>query len=314
MKVLVTGGAGFIGSHIVGKLLAQGYEVVVVDNMYTGCEDRLHPAVTLYKADIASTELEDVMEFERPDYVIHQAAQIDVQSSLHDPLHDAQTNILGTINLLVQCGKLGVTKFVYASSAAAYGHPESRAVDEQHPIRPISFYGVSKSTPEHYIRVCAELYGLSFVILRYSNVYGIGQDPRGEGGVISIFMDRTLRGQPPIIYGDGEQTRDFIYVSDVANANVHALQYGRNITCNISCNKQTTINELTELLGLLSGSQLPPLYKEERRGDIRHSRLDNSRAIRELHWKPKYSLLRGLQETYQHYLHLNKERAQILTG
>lgn len=312
MKVLVTGGAGFIGSHIVDKLVKQRYAVVVVDNMHTGSEERLPADVTLHKVDIASEELGEVMEYERPDYVIHQAAQIDVQSSMNDPLYDAQTNILGTINLLVQCGKLEVKKFVYASSAAAYGHPEGWAVDEQHPIRPISFYGISKSAPEQYIRAFSELNGLPFVILRYSNVYGIGQDPRGEGGVISIFMDRILQGKSPVIFGDGEQTRDFIYVSDVADANVLALKYGNNVTCNISCNKQTTINELLELLNLISGADLDPIYLDERKGDIRHSRLENSRAIRELKWTPKYSLLRGLKETYHYYLHVNKERAPIM--
>jgi UDP-glucose 4-epimerase len=311
MKVLVTGGAGFIGSHIVRKLLDEGCHVAVVDNLATGSEDRVPARCPLYKVDVAGSELAEVMAFEKPDYVIHQAAQIDVQRSLRDPLGDARTNVLGTINVLTQCGELGVKKLVYASSAAAYGHPAYLGVDEQHPAEPISFYGISKYMPEHYIRAFSRLHGLKYVILRYANVYGIGQDPKGEGGVISIFMDRVLRRQPPVIYGDGEQTRDFIYVSDVAEANVRALKYGENTTCNISTNKEVSINELVEMLGLVAGTDIKPVYKEARPGDIRHSRLDNSLAARELGWQPRYSLIRGLKETHKYYASRYKEALVI---
>lgn len=306
MKVLVTGGAGFIGSHIVRKLLGEGCEVAVIDNLVTGSEDKVPSRCPIYKVDVASSELEEVMAFEKPDAVIHQAAQIDVQLSLRDPVCDAHTNILGTVNVLNQCRKAGVKKLVYASSAAAYGHPSYLAIDEKHPTRPVSFYGISKSAPEHYIRTFSELYGLKHVILRYSNVYGVGQDPKGEGGVISIFMDRMLRGERPVIYGDGEQTRDFVYVDDVAEANVLALRNGENVTCNISTNRQTSINELVDMLNLIAGTNLEPIYQEERQGDIRHSRLDNAAAARELKWKPRTSLIRGLKETYEYYASRHK--------
>jgi UDP-glucose 4-epimerase len=301
MKVLVTGGAGFIGSHIVNKLIDRDYDVVVVDNMSTGTTERINPKAAFYNFDIASTNLEHVMEFEKPDFVIHHAAQIDVQSSLQDPLFDAHTNILGTINLLVQCRKLGVKKFVYASSAAAYGDPAYLGVDEDHPIEPISFYGISKFAPEYYIKTFSKLSAMKYTILRYSNVYGIGQDPKGEGGVVSFFIDRMIQGETQVVYGDGEQTRDFIYVSDVADANVNALLHGNNTICNISSNKQITINELLEMLNLIAGTELEPMYLADRKGDIRHSYLDNSRAIRELQWKPRYSLISGLKETYRYY-------------
>ena len=312
MKVLLTGGAGFIGSHIAGKLIENGYEVVIVDNMCTGSEERLNRRASFYKVDVSSDDLGDVMAYEKPDYVIHQAAQIDVQSSLKDPLNDAKTNIMGTINLLVECQKHGVKKIVYASSAAAYGNPDYLGVDEQHPTNPISFYGVSKYTPEYYIKLFSGLCKLKYTILRYSNVYGIGQDPKGEGGVISIFMDRIIRGEKPVIFGDGEQTRDFVYVSDVAAANVKALSNGDNTICNISNNKQTTINELVETLGLIAGKEIYPIYKEERDGDIRHSYLDNSLAIDCLDWKPQYSLIRGLKETYAYYLSKNKQHVSLV--
>jgi UDP-glucose 4-epimerase len=301
MKVLVTGGAGFIGSHIVHKLLAEGCDVAVVDNLATGSEDRIPSRCPLYKVDVAAGELAEVMAFEKPDYVIHQAAQADVQRSLHDPVGDARTNVLGTVNVLAQCGQLGVKKLIYASSAAAYGHPGYLGIDEQHPAEPISFYGISKYMPEIYIRAFARLHGLKYVILRYANVYGIGQDPKSEGGVVSVFIDRLLRGEQPVIYGDGEQTRDFVYVSDVAEANVLALRRGENTTCNISTNRAVSINELAEMLGIIAGVDIRPIYKEARPGDIRHSRLDNRLAARELGWKPRYSLMRGLKETHAYY-------------
>ncbi|GAB7389271.1 SDR family oxidoreductase [Bacillaceae bacterium] len=301
MKILVTGGAGFIGSHIVEKLVEQQHEVIVVDTLLTGKEEFIHPKAFFYKVNITAKELEEVFAIERPNAVIHQAAQIDVQRSLREPWYDAQVNILGTINLLECCRKYHVEKIIYASSAAVYGDPQYLPLDEQHAINPMSFYGISKHTPEHYIQAYARLYGLKYTILRYANVYGPRQDPKGEGGVISIFIDNLLRDERPVIYGDGEQTRDFVYVSDVAAANVAALTLGDDEIINISCNQQTSINELFSMLTSIMGKEMEPIYREPRPGDILHSYLDNSKALLKLNWKPRYTLRDGLQATVQYY-------------
>ncbi|KKC30214.1 SDR family oxidoreductase [Caldanaerobacter subterraneus] len=301
MKVLVTGGAGFIGSNIVDLLIGNGHGVVIVDNLSTGKEEFINKKAIFYKKDIADDDLYEIFEKEEPDYVIHQAAQIDVQKSVNNPAFDAKVNILGTVNLLECCRKSGVKKIVYASSAAVYGNPEYLPIDEVHKINPISYYGISKHTAEHYFEVYSQLYGLKYTILRYANVYGIRQDPKGEGGVISIFIDKMLKGERPIIFGDGKQTRDFVYVKDVAKANLLALKRGDNEVVNISTNKPTSINELVEIMNKIMNTSLKPIYTEPRKGDIIHSYLDNKKALEVLGWKPEYSLEDGLRETIEYY-------------
>lgn len=251
--------------------------------------------------DITDKGLENVFEKEKPDFVIHHAAQIDIQKSIKDPVFDAKINILGTINLLECCRKYDVKKVIYASSAAVYGNPEYLGVDEKHRVYPISYYGISKHTPEHYFEVYHELYGLKYTVLRYANVYGIRQDPKGEGGVISIFIDKMLNGERPVIFGDGEQTRDFIYVKDVAKANLLALKKGDNEIINISTNKAITINELVDIMNEIMGTYLKPIYANSRKGDIVHSYLDNKKALSILEWKPEYRLEQGLKETIEYY-------------
>ena len=301
MKILVTGGAGFIGSHIVDLLIENGYEVVIVDNLSTGKEEFINKKAIFYKKDITDDDLYEIFEKEKPDYVVHQAAQIDVQRSIDDPVFDAKVNVLGTVNLLECCRKSGVKKIVYASSAAVYGNPEYLPIDEVHKINPISYYGISKHTAEHYFEVYSQLYDLKYTILRYANVYGIRQDPKGEGGVISIFIDKMLKGERPIIFGDGNQTRDFVYVKDVAKANLLALEKGDSEVVNISTNKATSINKLVELMNEIMNTSLEPIYTEPRKGDIVHSYLDNKKALDVLGWKPEYSLEEGLKETIEYY-------------
>ncbi|MDK2814152.1 MAG: UDP-glucose 4-epimerase [Thermoanaerobacter sp.] len=301
MKILVTGGAGFIGSHIVDLLIENGYEVVIVDNLSTGKEEFINKKAIFYKKDITDDDLYEIFEKEKPDYVVHQAAQIDVQRSIDDPVFDAKVNVLGTVNLLECCRKSGVKKIVYASSAAVYGNPEYLPIDEVHKINPISYYGISKHTAEHYFEVYSQLYDLKYTILRYANVYGIRQDPKGEGGVISIFIDKMLKGERPIIFGDGNQTRDFVYVKDVAKANLLALEKGDSEVVNISTNKATSINKLVELMNEIMNTSLEPIYAEPRKGDIVHSYLDNKKALEVLGWKPEYSLKDGLRETIECY-------------
>lgn len=308
---MVTGGAGFIGSHIVDRLIEQGAEVVVVDNLSTGRREYINSAAKFHKLNINDSRLEEIFAREDIDYVIHHAAQIDVQKSLEKPDFDAENNILGSIKLLEACRKHQVKKIIYASSAAVYGIPDYLGIDEDHPVDPISFYGISKHTPEYYIKTYQKLYDLDYTILRYANIYGPRQDPKGEGGVISIFTDRMLEGKRPVIFGDGKQTRDFIYVADVARANLAALTGGKNEVLNISCNRQTSVNRLVEVLNRTLDTGLEPVYEAERPGDIKDSYLDNGKALKLLDWQPEYDLKTGLQETITYYRELHQAESEV---
>lgn len=301
-KVLVTGGAGFIGSHIVKLLLNKGYEVVVVDNLTTGQFENISSFnVPFYKTDIVSSELKDIFSKEKPNYVIHHAAQVDVTKSINLPTYDAETNIIGTINLLSCCCQYDVDKIIYASSCAVYGYTGDSPITEDFPIQPISFYGISKSVPEMYIRQFHDFYGLKYTIFRYANVYGPRQTSKGEGGVISIFTTKALKREQPIIYGNGEQTRDFIYVEDIAKANALALDKGDNEIFNIGTNQKTSINELYNKVNVLRPFAHSAKYSSPREGDILHSRLSYVKAKKILGWKPSVSLERGIQETLKYY-------------
>lgn len=301
MKVLVTGGAGFIGSNIVDCLVEQGCQTVIVDNLSQGKAENINQGAEFYQVDVSSPLINGVFKKEGITHVIHHAAQIDVQQSLEDPLFDIKSNITGTVNLLECCRKYNVKKIIYPSSAAVYGEPDYLPLDECHPLKIISPYGISKHTPEHYLRAYQELYDLDYTIFRYANVYGPRQDPKGEGGVISIFVDKMLAGERPVIFGDGEQSRDFIYVRDIVEANLKALSGAGGKLLNISSKIQVTVNELYQLINKILGSDLEPVYQNERKGDIRHSYLDNSRARAVLEWEPLYDLSSGLKETLAYY-------------
>ena len=282
MKVLVTGGAGFIGSHIVDQLIAANHQVIVMDNMSSGKETNIHPKAAFYQMNMETPKIHALFEQEKPDAVIHHAAQTVVQTSVREPVYDAHMNILGTVNLLEAARLYGVKKFVYASSAAVYGDPQYVPIDEKHPVCPLSGYGISKYTPEQYLRVYHDMYGLDYTILRYANVYGIRQDPHGEGGVVSIFVDKAIEQTPITIFGDGEQTRDYIYVEDVARANVAALQTEGNDICNIGTGVHTTLNQLVKKLQDISGHSLETIYEAERLGDIKHSYFTVNKAKNKL--------------------------------
>lgn len=299
--ILVTGGAGFIGSNIVDELINRENKVIIIDNLSTGKDAYINNKAVFYNLDLSSNKVKEVFENHNIDYVFHLAAQIDVQKSFKDPIFDAKTNILATLNLLNYCKEYKVNKIIYSSSAAVYGEPEYLPIDEKHPINVISPYGVTKHTPEHYLEIYKKMYDLDFTVLRYSNAYGPRQDPMGEGGVISIFVDQMIKGESPFIYGDGKQSRDFIFVGDIVDANVAALDKGDGEIINISSNKQNTINELHNIINDLLGEEIKAINKKAKKGDIRHSLLQNTKALNVLNWKPKNDLKRGLEKTINYY-------------
>ncbi|HLR81124.1 MAG TPA: NAD-dependent epimerase/dehydratase family protein [Bacillota bacterium] len=301
MKILVTGGAGFIGTHVVESLLQLGYETIVVDHLQSGHKQFVPPKAHLIEMNINSLQMEEVFSKEKPDIVIHLAAQVDVNESLRDPIYDAEQNILGTVRLLHYSRKYNVQKIIFSSSCAVYGETADYSITESFPLQPLSFYGLSKYASEKYIQLFNRLYQLPFTILRYANVYGPRQSTKGEGGVISTFLKKILNREDVWIFGDGKQTRDFVYVKDVAQANVKAIQKGNGEIFNIGCNMKTSINELLETMQSLSSIHTSPIYKPSREGDILHSRLDNSKAASLLNWKPSYDLCTGLTELFQEY-------------
>jgi UDP-glucose 4-epimerase len=301
LKVMVTGGAGFIGSHVVDMLVSAGYRVSVVDDLSTGRFENINPGVNFYRVKIEGDDFGRVVERERPDAVIHHAAQVDVARSMNEPLKDAGINVLGSVNLLENCRRYRVGKVIYASSAAVYGSPAYLPVDEGHPVAPQSPYGVSKHTVEHYLRIYQEVYGVRYTVLRYANVFGPRQDASGEGGVVAIFIDCLLKGKRVKIFGDGRQTRDFVYAGDVACANLAALNRGDGKILNVSTGTSLSVKSLFQLLKGLTGSSLEPEYCPPRPGDILHSCLANDRVREALEWSPRCKVEEGLRQTLDFY-------------
>ncbi|MEB2629694.1 NAD-dependent epimerase/dehydratase family protein [Peribacillus frigoritolerans] len=306
-KVLVTGGFGFIGSHIVDTLIRNNYEVAIYDNLSTGSIGNVQAKVTPFFGNVEDEVLlENAMETYRPDYVIHQAAQVSVQQSISDITNDARINIMGTINIAKLSHKYAVKKIVFASSAAVYGNADVMPITLSHLTSPLSPYGASKKTAEDYLKLAKELYDLNYVNLRYSNVYGPRQTASGEGGVISIFTNLVIKNERPVIYGDGTQTRDFIYVKDVADANLKALEYEGSGTFNVSSTTSTSINQLFSIIQSFGSHDLSPIYQPAKNGDIKDSLLCNKTTLQKLAWHPTYSLEQGLASTYEYYLNQNQ--------
>jgi UDP-glucose 4-epimerase len=303
MKILVTGGAGFIGSHVVDRYLAEGHEVVVVDNLSTGRREPVNPKAKLSLLDIRSPRLAEVFETERPEVVNHHAAQIDVRRSVADPALDASVNVLGALNLLSCCRRFGVRRVIYASSGGAvYGETAMLPTPEEHPLRPASPYGVSKLAVEHYLACWSALYGISALALRYANVYGPRQNPLGEAGVVAIFAHRLLRGEPAIINGDGAQTRDYVYVGDVAEGNLRALEQPEVTgALNIGTGVETSVLDLFDRLQAAAGVAGQVQHGPPKPGEQRRSVLDITLAKRLLGWTPRVTLDKGLRRTIEHF-------------
>lgn len=300
-KILITGGAGFIGSHIADIFDKNNYEIIIVDNLIGGKIENIKNLKNykFYEKDIRNREeMEKIFkENQNIKYVFHEAAQVSVSVSVNDIYYDAEENILGLINILDMCRKYGVEKILFASTAAAYGIPENEVSKENSKIAPLSPYGLSKVFGENYIRMYNNLFGLDYVIFRYSNVYGPRQSAHGEAGVVSIFNDKIRENKEIYIDGDGEQTRDFIYVKDVAKANyLAATENVKNITMNVSTNEKTSINELFNVMKKYLGYEGNPKYREPRVGDIRDSRLDNNLLKSKTTWNYEYTLEKGLEE------------------
>lgn len=293
MNILVTGGAGFIGSHIANLLVEAGHSVTVLDSLAHGRADRLSPGIRFLRADITDPALAGLIAPIGPEVVIHEAAHVSVPGSIKDPLADARINILGTINLLEACVASGVRKVIYPSSAALFARVAYLPIDENHPVSFGSPYGISKYTAEHYLAVYRALYGLEYTILRYANVYGPGQDSGGEGGVVAVFAQAMRSGITPTINGDGTATRDFIYVGDVARANLAALTGLDGATVNVSTGIPTTIRALYDELARLLGFDEPPIFGPPRPGDILHSYLSTALADALVPF-PRTPLVQGL--------------------
>lgn len=298
MKIIVTGGAGFIGSHLVDALIKRGHEVHVLDNLTTGQLKNLNPKAIPHFVDICKGRAKELIIEVKPEVVYHLAAQADVGRSVTNPSFDAEVNINGTINILEACSELSVKKLIFASTSAVYGNLETDLLKEEDITAPTSYYGLSKLTAESYIRMFNELYALPYTILRYANVYGPRQIPKGEGGVVAVFLDRLARGRSLTIHGDGEQTRDLIYVKDVVEANLAALKLGNGQTLHVSTSQRTSINDMVKRLETLHHQPIKTIRAIGRIGDIKHSCLDNRKAMQFLNWSPKIDILDGLSKTY----------------
>lgn len=302
MKVLVTGGAGFVASHIVDRLINDGNEVVIVDDLSTGSDNNLNPEAKFYKMDVRSPELASVFEAEKPDYVSHHAGQVLVARSLREPMHDCWVNIEGGINVIHLSQKYGVKKIIYASTGGAlYGEPVYLPVDEEHPVNPLAPYGASKHTVEHYLYMYGVNCGLNYTVLRYANIYGPRQNPHGEAGVIAIFIQRMLDGESVKIFGDGTATRDYAYVDDVVDANMLALKKGDRGLYNLGSNRETSVNEIFDLLKAEFEYPLEPIREPKRAGEVYRICLTNDKAKAELGWTPKVELEEGIRRTVKYY-------------
>jgi UDP-glucose 4-epimerase len=301
MKILVTGGAGFIASHVSDRYLEAGHKVVIVDDLSTGKRENVPSAATFYQCDITDyPRMEEIIANERPDVINHHAAQMDVRRSVREPLFDAKVNIIAALGLLEIAVKYKVRKFLYASTGgASYGQVDRVPVDETYPTAPICHYGVSKLTLERYLFLYNYLYGLNYTVMRYPNVYGPRQNPHGEAGVVAIFVLQMIRGEQPTIFGDGSKTRDYVFVSDITDANLKLLESGDGETLNLGRGEPVSDYKIFEAVRIAVGYEQLPKYAPVRPGEVNHIALDSARAQAVAGWAPKVSLEDGISRTVE---------------
>ena len=301
-KALVTGGAGFIGSHLVDRLIGEGYSVAIIDDLSAGNLRNLNPAATFYHADITHSSVDEIFSREQPDLLFHLAARVSVTSSAQDPVDNTEVNVIGTLKLLEAARRIGLEKFIFSSTGGAiYGNPEVNPCSEETPADPISPYGLSKYMAEKYIALFHRLHRLNYTNLRYGNVYGPRQDPFGEAGVISIFIQGMLEGKRPRIFGDGTQERDFVYVDDIVEANIKAIDDGHNRTVNVGSGQGTSVNRLYELLAEELNYHVEADHRPRRPGEVFKIYLDSAQAREHLDWFPQTTLEEGLRRTVKYY-------------
>ena len=302
ITALVTGGAGFIGSQLVDRLLSLGNKVVVIDNLSTGKLKNLNPSAAFHNLDITHPSVIEVFQQELPDLVFHLAAQVSVGYSTRDPIHDSEVNVSGTLRLLEAARLSGVDKFIYSSTGGAlYGEPETIPCTEQHRVLALSPYGVSKYAGELYLDLYYRLHQIRYTTLRYGNVYGPRQEPHGEAGVVAIFTQAMLDGQQPQIFGDGNQERDFVYVDDVVDANLRAIGQGDGQAFNIGTGQKTSVNRIFELLQSIMRYQYLPERGPSRPGEVYQISLDSGKAAQGLGWTPQTNLEDGLRQTVEYF-------------
>lgn len=305
MKILVTGGAGFIGSHLVDALIKKGHNVVVIDNLSTGKRKNLNQDATFYNTDISSRdEIFKILSKEKPEIIYHCAAQIDVRKSVEDPVFDAHVNILGSLNIFESVKKSGIEKIIFSSTGGAiYGNTTVIPSHEELKPEPISPYGIAKLVVEKYLYYYYKIFHIPYIILRYANVYGPRQNNEGEAGVISIFCDKILNNQIPKIFGDGSQTRDFVYIDDVVSANLLALEANKVGIYNVGTGRETDVNQIAELLKKVSKTKKEFMHIAPKSGELPRSSLDSKKIQRELGWKPTIGIQQGIKKTWSYFKH-----------
>lgn len=306
MNIIVTGGAGFIGSHLVDVYIKEGHNVIIIDNLCTGYKDNINPKAIFYNADIRDN-LDKIFKKHKIDVISHHAAQVDLRLSLDNPENDASININGSLNIFQHAVKHNVKKVIFASSGGAiYGEQKYFPADELHITNPLSPYGIAKMTAEKYLDYYHRNYDLQYVCLRYGNVYGPRQLPKGQAGVISVFCNQILNGIQPVINGRGTNTRDFVYVEDVAKANLRALYYKKTATFNIGTGKETTVNQIFQYINSFFGNRFEEKHGNEIKSEQKRSVLDIGLAKRFLKWSPKYDFIDGIEKTCLYFSKIEK--------
>jgi UDP-glucose 4-epimerase len=302
MNILVTGGAGFIGSNVADAFIAEGHNVVIVDDFSGGKDENVNPKAKVYRMDIRDTGVETIFRDEKIDVMCHHAAQMDVRKSVADPRFDASVNVLGFLNLMEAGRKHGLKKVTFASTGGAiYGEQDYFPADELHPLRPLSPYGITKLVTEKYLFFYKETYGIEHVILRYANIYGPRQSPHGEAGVVAIFTTKMLKGEQPVINGDGKQTRDYVFVGDVVKANLLALNYKGSNIYNIGTGIETDVNQLFRHLKKHTGSSCSEEHAPAKAGEQMRSVISSLKIHTELGWAPSVTIEEGLKKTVEYF-------------